>query len=333
MRRWRGLLACGSMRALRLMTYNVRYFAHGSRGVVSTRGGLARIANSVAALMPLADVVCLQEVEHRSLRSSLVTRGGKSQLDVFMRALEHELAARTAARPESGRPGDRYEAHYFPAHSYPIARGMNLYTTGLAILVRSRLEVIEHDAVRVHDITHRRGAKALKQTRILAHVTVRPRGASGAAARCEELDVFNTHMSLPGPFYREFWTSDARLGFGPNQLAESERMLAAVRTARRADRMVLVGDFNSLPGSPVDRHLREEGGLVDALAENHGLCDLRRRAFATAGFMHARMALDRIYASPELRWLDFDGSAPFDGSTFAGLSDHVPVLGRLTLGA
>ncbi len=312
------------MPALRLMTYNVRYFAHGSRGVVSTQGGLARIAQSIAALTPLADVVCLQEVEHRSLRSSLVTRGGKSQLDVFMRALEHELAARAE--------GDRYEAHYFPAHSYRIARGMNLYTTGLAILVRSRLEVVEHDAVHVHDITHRRGAKALKQTRILAHVTVRSRDASGAAARGDELDVFNTHLSLPGPFYREFWTSDARLGFGPNQLAESERMRAAVRTARRADRMVLVGDFNSLPGSPVDRHLCDEGGLVDALAENHGLCDLRRRAFATAGFLHARMALDRIYASPELRWLDFDGSAPFDGSTFAGLSDHVPVLGRLTLG-
>jgi endonuclease/exonuclease/phosphatase family metal-dependent hydrolase len=116
---------------------------------------------------------------------------------------------------------------------------------------------------------------------------------------------------------------------------EARRLLETVRHRRRADHMVLMGDFNSSPGSPVDRVLREEGGLVDALAHAMGLNGERLRAWSTAGFMKKRMNIDRIYASPDLEWLDFEGSRPFDeqsrGNGFAGLSDHVPIVGRARL--
>jgi endonuclease/exonuclease/phosphatase family metal-dependent hydrolase len=320
------------------MTYNVRYFGHGTRGVMSTRRGLERVARTIASLDPLCDIVCLQEVEARSLRSSLVTWGGslfsaavpdtrglrrRTQLQALMVELDRALDQRGVR--------ERYHAHYFAAHRYRLTEGTDLYTTGLAILVRPRLEVVAHNGGRVQDITHRRGAKRLKQTRICAHVTIRVPG-HGASSAEGDLDVFNTHMSLPGPFYPEFWTGEARLGFGPNQLAEAKRLVEAVKHHRRSERAVLVGDFNSLPGSPVDRLLCEEGELVDALAITKGMSDEHRLNWSTAGFMRARMAIDRIYASPTIEWLDFDGTAPFDaGTPFAGLSDHVPILGRLQI--
>lgn len=245
----------------------------------------------------------------------------------------HELDDALARR---GVP-DRYEAHYFPAHRYPIAPGADLYTTGLAMLVGPRLRVVSEDESRIEDITHRRGARALKQTRIVAHLALQLRetqdaretaGASGAA----DLDVFNTHLSLPGPFYKEFWTSDARMGFGPNQLLEAQRLLDAIEDRKRSRRTVLMGDFNSLPGSPVDRLLREEAGLLDALAETNGLPENERNRWPTAGFMAMRMAIDRVYSSSAVRWTDFEESAPFASpSRFDGLSDHVPIVGRLEL--
>jgi endonuclease/exonuclease/phosphatase family metal-dependent hydrolase len=318
-----------SMPRLRLMTYNVRYFGHTTRGVVSTRRGIRQIADTIAALDPLVDILCLQEVEADSLRSSLVTwrpapLGRPTQLEALMRDLDRALAARGEK--------ERYVASYFPAHSYRLTQQTSLYTTGLAILVRERHAIV-HDSVqarRAVDITHRRGAKALKQTRICAHLTVRAAEGGGS------IDVFNTHMSLPGPFYPQFWTRRERFGFGPNQVLEARRLLEAIRHRRSADHMVLVGDFNSLPGSPVDRVLRQEGGLVDALATAKGLTGERLRDWFTAGFMSKRMNIDRIYSSQGLQWLDFEGSRPFDEQhgrpSFAGLSDHVPIVGTMHLG-
>ena len=57
-------------RTLRVMTYNVRYFGHATRGIASTGPAFRRIARSLAALDPLPDLVCLQEVETQSLRST-----------------------------------------------------------------------------------------------------------------------------------------------------------------------------------------------------------------------------------------------------------------------
>ena len=326
------------MSILRLMTYNVRYFGHGTRGVMSTYAGLRRIAASVARMDRPLDVVCLQEVEARSLRSSLVTlraRGssagrGATMLEVLQEELD--VALRRAGKPW------RYGGTYFPAHRYRLMGRFDLYTTGLAMLVRAPIVATAHQLAA--DITHRRGVRRLKQTRICAHMTleVPATGRGNHGHDGATLDLFNTHMSLPGPFYPEFWTRRERLGFGPNQLVEARRLVEAINAARRGQHVVLVGDFNSLPGSPVDRLLKNEAGLVDALAAANGLTGERLRAWSTAGFMKKRMNIDRIYSSPQVRWLDFEGSRPFDGrdglsNRFAGLSDHVPLVGTLQLSA
>src|SRR5688572_7795595 len=103
------------MQPVRVMTYNVRYFGHGTRGLASTATSMGRIAQALASLEPLADVICLQEVETTSLRSNLAhpTPGGETQLERFMVMLHQALAK--AERP------DTYEAYYFPAHTYKLS--------------------------------------------------------------------------------------------------------------------------------------------------------------------------------------------------------------------
>src|SRR5271165_1924890 len=114
-------------RPLRIVSYNVRYFAHALKGLATTQRSMDGIAHQLAQLQPLADVVCLQEVETRSLRSTLAFRKtGSTQLQAFMEALEGDFAQGRKALP--------YEAYYFPAHTYRLRR-TTLYTTGLAVLV------------------------------------------------------------------------------------------------------------------------------------------------------------------------------------------------------
>jgi endonuclease/exonuclease/phosphatase family metal-dependent hydrolase len=309
------------MSTLRLMTYNVRYFGHGTRGVVSTRNGVRRIAETVASLEPLVDVICLQEVEARSLRSSLVTRH-PTQRHTMLQALLSELERQMARRGVR----ERYQAIYFPAHRYRITRATALYTTGLAMLVRPRLTIVDHNAHTPQDITHRRGVKQLKQTRIVAHMTVEH-------ATRGMLDVFNTHLSLPGWFYKEFWSKGKgkRFGHGPNQLVEAARIAKLIEQRRKSDHVVLVGDFNSAPNSPVDRLFQQQVGLTDALARAKGLVGEHLERWPTAGFMNKRMNIDRIYSSPGIEWLDFAETMPFGHGPFHGLSDHMPLVGSLRL--
>ncbi|MCC6552244.1 MAG: endonuclease/exonuclease/phosphatase family protein [Polyangiaceae bacterium] len=305
---------------LRLVTYNVRYFGHGTRGVASTSAAIARIAGSLARLSPLPDLMCLQEVETQSLRSSTMNPPGspeQTQLDQLMRELH-------AALSRAGKP-DRYVAHYFPAHAYRLTSRTNIYTTGLAVIARETLSIDHHNAARPHDITHRRALKGLKQTRICAHVSFRHESG-------QVFDVFNTHLSLPTVFSLEFWTGEARMGFGPNQLAEARVLAEFVRREKRSESFVVVGDFNSLPGSPVDRYLREEGGLIDAFSKVRGVSAREACAFPTAGFMNLRMHVDHVYSSERLEWVDLAGTHPFGHrGSFSGLSDHVPLIARCHL--
>ncbi len=305
---------------LRVMTYNVRYFGHGTRGLASTGAAIARIAGSLARLDPLPDLVCLQEVETQSIRSSTIARRWhpeETQLDRLVTELHAALAI--ARKPT------RYTAYYFPAHAYRLTARTNIYTTGLAVLASDAFDVAHHNAGQPHDITHRRSVKNLKQTRICAHVSFKHRSG-------KTFDVFNTHLSLPGLFYREFWTSEARMGFGPNQLEEAKTLAAFVEQERRSDEYIVVGDFNSLPGSPVDRYLREERGLVDAFAKVRRLSVREARAWPTAGFLNLRMHLDHVYSSERLHWIDFAETHAFgEGGAFSGLSDHVPLIARCEL--
>jgi endonuclease/exonuclease/phosphatase family metal-dependent hydrolase len=299
------------------MTYNVRYFGHGTRGLASTARAVTRIATTLAALDPLPDFVCLQEVETQSLRSNTIARRwhpGETQLDRVTTELHAALAL--AGKDE------KYTAYYFPAHQYRLTSRTNIYTTGLAILAKTSFHVAHHNAGRPHDITHRARVKNLKQTRICAHLSFKH--TSG-----HTFDVFNTHLSLPSLFSKAFWTGEARMGFGPNQLVEAETLADFVEREKRSDHFVVLGDFNSLPGSPVDRYLREERGLVDALPRVLQLSEREARGFATAGFLNLRMHLDHVYSSPTLEWLDFVDTHRFDDKgAFSGLSDHVPLIGR-----
>ena len=307
-------------RTLRVMTYNVRYFGHPTRGLASTSSAFSRIARSLAALDPVPDLVCLQEVETQSIRSTSINRlwhPEETQLDRVMTELHAALAL--AKKP------DRYVAYYFPAHTYRLTSRTNIYTTGLAVIARDTFAIGHHNAESPHDITHRRRVKNLKQTRICAHVSFEH--ASGFT-----FDVFNTHLSLPSVFSREFWTSDARMGFAPNQLAEARTLADFVQREQRSPHFVMVGDFNSLPGSPVDRYLREERGFIDAFSKVQRFSETEARAYPTAGFLNLRMHLDHVYSSLPLTWLDFADTRPFgEDGAFDGLSDHVPLIARLSV--
>src|SRR3954468_24080883 len=119
----------GSMPAVRVITYNVRYFGHGTRGIASTAGGRDRIPCALAGLDPLADVICLQEVETTSLRSNVAhpSPEGETQLERLMSILH--LALHAAGKRHT------YEAYCFPAHTYRLSVAP-LYTTGLAVIAK-----------------------------------------------------------------------------------------------------------------------------------------------------------------------------------------------------
>jgi endonuclease/exonuclease/phosphatase family metal-dependent hydrolase len=318
---------------LRVMTYNVRYFSHNTRGLTSTAAAVQRVAQAIASLPELPDVICLQEVETTSLRSTLLhrpTHPAETQLERLQTALARQLEA--AGRQES------YQGHYFPAHRYTITEKTSIYTTGLVTLVRSPLRLVDHNAAAPHDITHRAlrpgrsvphradGKKPwLKQTRICAHVSVE--SSSG-----EIVDIFNTHLSLPSFLNPGFWLERKRMGFGPNQLEEAHNLRTFIDARRRSDRFLVVGDFNALPGSPVYSYLTGELGWHDPLLGHVGGDVGVLERFATAGFMNLRMHLDHMLSGPGLRWVDLAGTRPFDDpeSPFRGLSDHTPLLGAFS---
>jgi endonuclease/exonuclease/phosphatase family metal-dependent hydrolase len=307
--------------ALRLVSYNVRYFGHALKGLASTRGPEHRIARALAALDPAPDVVCLQEIETISLRSRLAhgrRRRGETQLESFMECLESAFA-------DLGLPY-HYDGYYFRAHANRIRR-LAITTHGLAILVNSRrLRVESHNVESPHHITHHHVERFRdrKQARICAHMHV-------ADASGRRLHVFNTHISLPTPFAKGFWTHPARMGWGVNQLHEARTLAGFVQRHARGEPFVVCGDFNSAPGSPVFRYLTEQAGFSSA-QQVLGLIEPGdARAWPTAGFMRMRMHLDHVFYGNGVRFLDLDGSCRFGdrGSPFAGLSDHVPLIGRL----
>ncbi|MGF1511228.1 MAG: endonuclease/exonuclease/phosphatase family protein [Myxococcota bacterium] len=293
---------------LRVMTYNVRYFAHQHpvRGLSSLKRNVASVAKAIAGLDELPHVVALQEVERRSLRAWWSHgRGGFSQMDVFAKALS------VALQDGNGLYG--YRCLYFPAHSYSTG-GVNVYTTGLGVLVRTDLEVLDWTS---RDVTARRPPPwgRLKQTRICAHVQIAVPGGI-------VLDVFNTHLSLPLFFSGKWVRGTGRLGGGTNQVLEAERVASFVKSQASSDRFVVMGDFNSQPGTEAYR-VFSEPGFLDVFG---------RAAFATAGFMHLRMRLDHIFHGRGLSAVDHEGTHAYGDvrGQWHGLSDHVPLVARFT---
>jgi endonuclease/exonuclease/phosphatase family metal-dependent hydrolase len=307
-------------RPLRIVSYNVRYFGHALKGLASSQRSMDGIAQQLARLDPLADVVCLQEVETRSLRSTLALRkSGLTQLESFMEALAAGFARERRPLP--------YQAFYFPAHTYRV-RQTAIYTTGLAVLVNvARLTVRGNNVGSPHPITHHHVArlKEAKQSRICAHVRLET--PSGSA-----LHVFNTHLSLPTPFARSFWAARAKMGFGPNQVHEARTLATHVQSVAGDEPFVVCGDFNSAPSSPVYRYLTAEAGWAGAQETLKQIDAEARKGFATAGFFRLRMHLDHLFGGNGIRWVDLEGTAAFGGGAFRGLSDHVPLIARFSLG-
>lgn len=235
------------------------------------------------------------------------------------------MADVTGAFESDGRASP-YEGYYFRAHVNAL-RGVPIYTTGLAIVLNvNRLCVGAHNVEAPERITHYHVErwKDRKQTRICAHVEVEVEG--------RRLHVFNTHLSLPTPFARQFWADRQRMGWGPNQLHEARALAAFVRRHVGDEPFVVCGDFNSAPGSPVYSFLTEEAGFHCA-EEMSGLLSDGPRALPTAGFMRMRMHLDHVFYGNGVRWLDLEGTRPFGdrNGIFRGLSDHVPLIGRFSL--
>ena len=304
---------------LRIVSYNVRYFGHALRGLASTRGSKRGIAEALACLDPAPDIVCLQEVETLSLRSSLVYRRshlGETQLEAFMGQLEQAFERRPPPFP--------YDAYYFRAHVNRIGN-TPLQSMGLAMLVhRYRIGIGAHNCESPHDITYHHVArwKDRKQTRICAHMKLIAPGG-------RPFHVFNTHLSLPTPFSKKFWTGSQRMGFGVNQLHEAKTLAAFIQRHAGNEPFIVCGDFNSPPASPVYRYLTEDCGLVGVQSELKQI-NGDPREFPTAGFMNLRMHLDHLFSGGGVRWLDLDGTCKFGdrSSPFWGKSDHMPLIGR-----
>jgi len=307
---------------LRIVSYNVRYFGHALRGLASTRSSKRAVAEALASLKPSPDIVCLQEVETISLRSRLAFRRSheeETQLEAFMAELERAFKKHPPPFP--------YDAYYFRAHVSRIGN-TPLQSMGLAMLVnRYRLKIDAHNAERPHDITYRHVLRwrDRKQTRICAHM--RLTGPAGAP-----FHLFNTHLSLPTPFHRDFWTQRQKMGFGMNQLQEARTLAAFIQRHAGGHPFIVCGDFNSAPGSPVYRYLTEDAGLTGA-QRALGLIDGGPKSFPTAGFMNLRMHLDHVFPGGSVRWLDMDGTCRFGdrASPFWGKSDHIPLIARFIL--
>jgi endonuclease/exonuclease/phosphatase family metal-dependent hydrolase len=296
---------------LRVLTYNVRYFAHMHpiRGASSTRRGLHSIAEALATLDTLPHVIALQEVEGRSIRSRAAGAQdvrSDDQMTALSRTLDRSLARHDRAH--------RYRPHHQLAHRYGLHR-MPLYTTGLAWLVRDDVQIMDRDH---REITHRRlrSVHGLKQSRLCLHMRIDWAG--------RPVDLFNTHLSLPAFFSPRTMRGPTRMGWGFNQEREVEAVADFVMERAASDRLLLMGDFNSLPESPVEYRLRKELSVRNPFPSEAS-------TWPTAGFLHLRMRLDHVYAGPGLELEDHSGSHPFGApSRWQGLSDHVPLVGRFT---
>jgi endonuclease/exonuclease/phosphatase family metal-dependent hydrolase len=304
---------------IRIVSYNVRYFGHALRGLASTRGSKRGVAEALARLDPPADIICLQEVETISLRSRLAfhrSHEQETQLEAFMAELEIAFGKRPPPFP--------YDAFYFRAHVNRIGN-TPLQSMGLAILVnRYKLKIDAHNCESPDNITYHHVLrwKDRKQTRICAHMKLTGPGG-------KPFHVFNTHLSLPTPFTRAFWTHREKMGYGLNQLHEAKTLAAFIQRHAGAQPLVVCGDFNSPPASPVYRYLTEDAGLTGA-QKLLGQIDGEPRSFPTAGFMNLRMHLDHLFSGGGLRWLDLEGTARFGDRTsmFWGKSDHMPLIAR-----
>ena len=210
--------------ALELLSYNVRYFGHGTRGLASTRAAMRRIADAIASLAPMPTIVCMQEVETRSIRSTVADRGTALASNASLscsrppsptRAREDAYDTRTTSSPRLSSVGARPASLYTPGSRHPWR------TRTFAVRPPQRERCL-------HDITHRRLhpiRRGFKQTRICARAGHRDRRAHGV----EPIDVFSTHLGLPSALTcARSGPSRSGSGQSPNQLEEARNLVRFV---------------------------------------------------------------------------------------------------------
>ncbi len=304
---------------MRVMSYNVRYFGHGLKGLASTAKSKRLIAEAIAAMAAPPDVIALQEVETRSIRARVASRSphpDETQLEAFLRHLDRAMKGQGRRQP--------YEAWYFPAHTYRLG-ALTFYTTGLSVLVNGQtVATIANNGAKPHPITHHRSERLrrVKQTRIAAHLGLE-------TLEGKRFHLINTHLSLPTAWAPEFWSQNRKMGFGKNQLAEAKAVAEFAAHAARGDPYLVVGDFNASPASPVYEFFTHQAKLRGAQEVLKQIDPTRPDSFATAGFMRLRMHLDHLFGS-KVDFLDLEGTFPFGDSrsAFNGLSDHSPLIAR-----
>jgi endonuclease/exonuclease/phosphatase family metal-dependent hydrolase len=192
------------------------------------------------------------------------------------------------------------------------------------MLVSDRVDVLHDNSEDPHAITHIRAGRlaALKQARIVAHVRL--------GLGHKSVDLFNTHMSLPAFFEVGPHRIHSKMGHGSNQLAEVAALQSFIEECRIGEHAVLMGDLNTAPASPAYNAIIDNG-WIDAHASFTGHTPETLGQIATARFMHLRMHLDHVFATPNVDWTDFTSHSVDGLEPFAGLSDHAPKSGRLVL--
>lgn len=308
-----------------LMSWNVRYFSHHVRGVTSVERNLRRAAQAIAALDPQPDVLALQEIDNHSVRSNL-TRLGRRSPDTGLSDPQIVRFVRHLNLASAVRGGHQWEVLFYRAHGHDAL--MSLYSTGLAVLYRQGIELVDHNSTSPHEITYRRisALSRLKQKRICAHARLRDeKGCS--------FDLFNTHLSLPAFLQRADPQTRKRFGHADNQFEEISSVLDFVSRTGDPEASVLVGDFNALPGSRVYNHVVSNGiPLRDAFARHFELSAEDVAKIPSAGFMRMRFRLDHFFAGPRIAIGAFPHTFPFGTAhPLRGLSDHVPIVGSFTV--
>lgn len=312
-------------RPLLLMSWNVRYFSHHVRGVTSVERNLQRSAHAVAALDPQPDVIALQEIDNHSVRSNL-TRLGRRTPDNGLSDPQIERFVRHLNAASAARGGHQWQVLFYRAHGHDAV--FSIYSTGLAILYREGLSLVDHNSTSPHEITYRRIAalSRLKQKRICAHARLQDE-------RGRRFDLFNTHLSLPAFLQRADPQTRTRFGHADNQLREIGSVLEFVERTGDPEATVLVGDFNALPGSRVYNHVVCNGiPLRDAFARHFELSTDDLARIPSAGFMRMRFRLDHFFAGPRIAVSAFPHTFPFGAAhPLRGLSDHVPIAATFTV--
>jgi endonuclease/exonuclease/phosphatase family metal-dependent hydrolase len=196
------------------------------------------------------------------------------------------------------------------------------------MLYSSELELWDHNGNEPHPITHYRIPRLarVKQTRVCGWCRFRTQSG-------ESFDIYNTHLSLPSFFARVKGPTGGRFGEAENQVQEVNNVMEFIQQRGNAERSILVGDFNSRPGSKVYNRVLRLPGFQDAHAQHLGLDAHQMARIHSAGFLAMRFRLDHVFSGAGIQFADFKNTHPYGPEhPWGTLSDHSPIVGKFLVG-